>query len=117
MQNLRPSTYVSFREEWISQKKFEEATWCKTVSIGTLELNHKYPIIRAKRITTKIGSTVLMTIRDSQEDPAQTFLQKRYSDIMSDDDIQKLHKIAVFLYLPYRGVCVTSKSYFLAIEA
>ena len=57
-------------------KKFEEATWCNTVSIGTLEFNHKYLIISAKSITTKLGPNVLLTMRDSHEDPAQIFLPK-----------------------------------------
>jgi hypothetical protein len=57
-------------------QKFEEVMWDKTVSVIDLERNRKYPILRVKRITTKIGPAVVLTIRDSQEDPPQVFLPK-----------------------------------------
>jgi len=50
-----------------------------------------YPIISAKRITTKIGPTFLLIIRDSQEDPAQIFLPRRYGAVIADDDIEKIN--------------------------
>ena len=83
MQYLRytckPTTHILrfFQITMDLVKKFEEATWFKTLSIGALEHKHKYPVISAKRITTKIGPTVLLTIRDSQEDPAHNFLPRR----------------------------------------
>jgi len=97
-------------------KKFEEAMSCKTVNINTLEINHKYPITGAKRITNKFGPTILLTIRDSQSDTVQVFLPKRYSAVFSDDDMDKINTNAVSLNLVYRGICAASKSYLLAIE-
>jgi len=98
-------------------KKFEEATWCTTISARSSEHHHKYRIISAKRVTTKISPTVLLTIRDSQEDPAQIFLPKRCSAVMTDYDIERINKNAVSLHLLCRGVCAATKAYQLAIEA
>jgi len=101
----------------LSRKKFEVATLCKSVSISTLELNRKYPIISAKRITTKIGPTILLTIIDSQEDPAQIFLPRRCSAVMADGDIENINTNSVSLSLVYRGVCAAMEAYQLAIVA
>ena len=64
-------TCVSFRETTDLVKKFEEITWDKAVSVNVLELYSKYPILRAKRITTKIFPAVVLTNMDSLEDPAK----------------------------------------------
>jgi len=100
-----------------SVKKFEEATWCKTISIGALQHNHKYPIMSAKRITTKIGPTLLLTIRDSQRDPSQINLPRQYSAVMADDDMENINGNTVPLSLIYRGVCAATLAYPLSIEA
>ena len=44
-------------------KKVEEVTQDKIVSICDLERNRKYPIIWAKRLTTRIGPSVVLTSR------------------------------------------------------
>jgi len=57
-----------------------------------------------------------MTIRDSQEKPAQVFLPKSYIAIMMDDDIEKINTNPVSLYLFFRGVCEATKTNLLAME-
>jgi len=98
-------------------KRFEKATSSTLVNISSLEMNKLYPIVRAKRINTKFGSTVLLSIRDSEPKIVQIFLPKRYSDVVSDDDMGKNNSKAVSLNLIYKGICDTSKSYLLAIES
>jgi len=44
-------------------KRFEEATAYASVNINTLEPHKLYPIVRAKRIPTKYGPTVVLTLR------------------------------------------------------
>ena len=54
-------------------QKLEGVIWDKTLSVCDSERNRKYPILRAKRtkrITTSIGRDVVLTLRDSLEDPA-----------------------------------------------
>jgi len=97
-------------------EKFEEATSCQSVNINSLDTDKKYPIVRSKRITSKFGPTVLLTIRDSESTTIQTFLPKRYSAVVSDDDIEKINNKVVSLNLMYMGICEKSRSYLLKIE-
>jgi hypothetical protein len=59
---------------------------------------------------------VVLTIRDAGATPAQIFLPRRYSDVISDTDIEQINSNAVFLRLVYKGVCSKTKAYLLAIE-
>ena len=68
-------------------KRFEEATAYASVNVNTLEPHKLYPIIRAKRIPTRYGPTVVMTLLIAENNNVQVFLPKRYSDVMSDADI------------------------------
>jgi len=98
-------------------KRFEEATAYTSVNLTSLEPNELYPIVRAKRITIKYRSTVLLTLRVSETSIVQVFLPKRYCDVWSDDDMDSINSKAVSLHFVYKGVCETSKSYLLAIES
>jgi len=97
-------------------KKFEETTSCQSVNINSLDTDKKYPIVRAKRITSKFGPTVLLTICDSESTTVQIFLPKRNSAVVSDDDIEKISNKVVSLNLMYMGICEKSRSYLLKIE-
>jgi len=101
-------------------KKFENATVSASsasVTISTLVLNTLYPIVRAKRITTKFGSTVLLSIRDSDEQLVQIFFPKRLASVVSDEDIAKINSRSIYLNLMYKGICEKTKSYLLAIDS
>jgi len=98
-------------------KRFEEATAYASVSVNTLEPHKLYPIIRAKRIPTKYGPSVVLTLCIAETNIVQVFLPKRYSDVVSDSDIDAVNSKAVSLHLVYKGVSESSKSYFLAIES
>jgi len=97
-------------------KKFEEATTRQSVNINSLDTDKKYPIVRAKRITSKIGPTVLLTIRESESTTVQIFLPKRNSAVVSVDDIEKINNKLVSLNLMYLGLCEKSRSFLLKIE-
>ena len=97
-------------------KKIEEATSCQSVNINSLETDKKYPIVRAKRMTSKFGPTVLLTIRDSESTTVQIFLRKRYSAVVSEDGIEKINNKLVSLDVIYMGICEKSRSYLLKIE-
>ena len=45
--------------------KFQAETSCNSVKISALEVERKYPIIRAERIETKFRISVLFNILDS----------------------------------------------------
>ena len=97
-------------------KRFEETTAYASVSMSSLEPHNGYPIIWAKRLTTKFGMSVLFTPRRSDTTVVQVFLPHRYSDIVIDADIHSIISVAIELNLVYKGVCESSKAYLLAID-
>jgi len=59
-------------------KRFEEATAYASVSLTSLEPHELYPISRAKRISTKYGATLVLTLRISETSIVQVFLPTPY---------------------------------------
>ena len=86
-------------------KRFEEATAYASVSVATLEPQKRYPIIRAKGLSTKYGMSVVCTLRSFDTSTVQVFLPQRYSDVVTDADIQSINSGALSLTLVYKGVC------------
>ena len=97
-------------------QKFDGVACETIISVTELDLNPKHRILRAKRLTTRFGPTVVLTIRGEGAAPAQIFLPRRYSDVITDTDIEQINSNAVFLHLVYKGVFSTTKAYLLAIE-
>jgi len=97
-------------------RKFEDASYSRSINIGELDKDNKYPIFRTKRITTMIVPTTRLTIHDSESAALQIFLPKRYSEFISDDDIDEINRNLVSLNLIFKSTCPKSRSYLLAIE-
>ena len=97
-------------------KKFEYATSSPSLNISEVDTDRKYTIVSVKRITTKFGATTLLTIHDSDSASLQIFLPKHYSEVISDDDIDKIKKKSVSLNLIYKKTCPKTRSYLLEIE-
>jgi len=72
-------------------RKFEIATSCRSVSLGSLESDQQYPIVHVERINTRYGQSVLLAILDSSTSSVKVFLQKRYGDVVSDEDLQVIN--------------------------
>ena len=53
--------------------KFEIATSCLSVSLGSLEPDRPYPIVHAERVTTRYGQSVLVAIMDSPRSSVKFF--------------------------------------------
>jgi len=81
---------LPYRQRMDLAKRFEEANSSTSVIISTSLINILYPIVRAKPINTKFEPTILLSIRESDENIVQIFLPKRYGDVVYDDDIKKL---------------------------
>jgi len=85
-------------------KRFDGATTYATVSVASLEPHKRHPVIRAKRLSTKYGMSVVFTLRNSDTSVVQVFLPQRYSDVVTDADIQSINSECVDLNLVYKGV-------------
>ena len=72
-------------------KRFEEATAYASVNVNTLEPHKLYAIISPKRIPTKYGLSVVLPLRIAETNNVQGFLPKRYSDVVSDADIDAIN--------------------------
>jgi len=97
-------------------KKFQMAT-CYIVKIDSLEVDRKYPIIKAERVTTRFGKTILLCIQNSTTlNLFKIFLPKRYAETFTDDDLNVINTKKVKLNLIYKGMCDQTKSFKLAIE-
>jgi hypothetical protein len=97
-------------------QKFREANICHFVKVNKLQVDKKYSIVDARRADTKYGECILLSIRDSPTNIVKVFLPKRYSLIITDDDIEAINSAKVILHLIYKGTCVTTNSFLLEIE-
>jgi len=96
-------------------QKFDGVSCDTTVSVSELDENRKYRFLQARRLTTRFGPTVILTVKSEGATPVQVFLPRRYSDVFSDTDIEQINSNAIFLHLLFRGICPTTKAYLLAI--
>jgi hypothetical protein len=83
-------------------KKLVESSSCDTIKIGSLDHGKPYPITQAQRVGTRCGPTILLTIRESELGLKKIFLPRRYSDVITDEDIESFNQGK--LYEIYRGV-------------
>ena len=90
-------------------KRFEETTTYASDSVFSLEPHKPYPITRAIPISTKYGLSVSLTLRGSDTGVVEVFLAQRYSDVMTDADLESINSKAVALNLVYKGICESSK--------
>ena len=97
-------------------QKFDGVTCDTTVSVSELDVNRKYRILRAKRLTTRFGPTEILSVKGEDAAPVQIFLPRKYSDVFTDTDIEQINSNAVFIHLFFKGVCPTTKACLLAIE-
>jgi hypothetical protein len=98
------------------QQKFAMATACRSIPIGSFEVDQLYPIVNAERAVTKFGPTVTLTINLTATSTAKVFLPKRYSLAFSVGNIDDINQVRVSLHLRYEGTCTNSKSFKLSIE-
>ena len=97
-------------------KQFQKASSSNTIQIGSMEVDRKYPIVRAERAVTKFGKTILLYLRESPSILVKVFLPTRYSSVFTDDDVNSVNSGEVSVNLVYRETCPKTKSYMLAVE-
>jgi hypothetical protein len=96
--------------------KFEEADISDVIQVSEMEIGKRYLICNARRVHTRYGSSVLLTIEGFSERPVSVFLPKRYSSVFTDDDICRIHYKRTVLHVIYKGTNERSKAYKMSIE-
>ena len=88
-------------------RKFEIATSCRSVYLGSLEPDQKYPIVHAERINTRYGQSVLLAMLDTTT-TVKISLPKRYGDVVADEDLKVINSNRLALYPIYKRTCPKS---------
>ena len=74
------------------------------IKINAMEMNTKYPI-RAERVTTKFGPTILLHIKETLYRIVKIFISKRYSSVIPDENMEFINSQKASLNLIYKGTC------------
>jgi hypothetical protein len=98
-------------------QKFEATCSTHVISIGSLDVGLKYPILLATQATTPYGQSIVLTLRDDEEaTAAKVFLPGRYYSIFSDTDIDDINSQKIRYYLVYKGQNEKAKAFDIVIK-
>jgi len=86
------------------------------IKVNELVVGKKYPISKARRLDTKYGESILITVLEFSENPVSVFLPKRYAGVFTDDDIERINSKRTKLQMIYKGTCDKTSAYMLEIE-
>jgi hypothetical protein len=98
------------------RRRIAELESCHYMSVRSLETDRKYSILSAERMQTKYGPSIVLTLLDSPERLIRVFLPRRYYSVFTEEDITEINTLGVKLCLVYKGTCVDTKAFKLAIE-
>jgi hypothetical protein len=93
---------------------FQQTSSNYTIKLNRLVKDQQYPITCAKRDTTRFGPAVLLTIWES-ENSLKVFLPRRYSEIMTDEDLTNVNSGKEKWNLVYKDKCSQTNGHLLAI--
>jgi hypothetical protein len=83
--------------------KFRNVVATLTVSVSSLYIDHRYPVVHVDHVKTKFGPTIRMAIREQDDNFVKVFLPKRYADVIGDEDVADINEQRVLLNLVYKG--------------
>jgi hypothetical protein len=83
--------------------------------LESLDIEKPYLIRQAERVSTRFGPTGLISTCDSEFALKKVFLPRRYTEVVTDEDIDRFNSNKSKLYLIYRGLCAQTNGFLLAI--
>ena len=86
-------------------RKFQMATACSLLTIGSLGPDQHYTVVHAERVNTRYGPIVLLAILEYSTTSVKAFQPKRHGEVESDEDIEDINSGHVQLYLVHKGTC------------
>ena len=72
--------------EWVNDVTYN------IVHVNSLTVDKNDPMVKAERVRTKYGETILLSIRDSAQQLFKLFLPKRYGMVFKDEDITSINE-------------------------
>jgi len=97
-------------------RKIQELDSCYSMRLSSLQVDRKYPITHVERIATRFGPAVVVAIRDTPDRILKVFMPRRFYSAFADQDIEDINSATVMLYLMYKGQCVNTHAFKVAIE-
>lgn len=86
-------------------RKFRDETTCGVIPIDQLQIEVKHHILRAERVNTRYGPSIVLTIRCPDFQRYRVYLPRRYCIVVTDDDITDINERQIMLHLVYKGTC------------
>jgi hypothetical protein len=97
-------------------ERFAETSCIQAIHIGSLDKETPYSVVRAERMNTKYGVSILLTIKMSPGKVVSIFLPKRYTPVFSDVDIDSINNGTVKVDIVYRGTCEQTNAHLLSLR-
>jgi hypothetical protein len=95
--------------------KFHEEATCDLIPVDNLQVEVKNLILRAERVSTRYGPSIVLTLRGPESQRYKVYLPRRYSAQVTDDDITAINQHHAVLYLVYKGTCRSTSQHLLNI--
>jgi hypothetical protein len=86
------------------------------MKLSSLQVDRKYPITHVKRVGTRFGPAIVLTIRDTPDQILEVFMPRRFYSAFPDVDLEEINSEKVALNLVYKGQCVNTYAFKVAIE-
>jgi hypothetical protein len=91
-------------------RKFDEEAPCDIIPIDNLQVDVPHPILRAERVYTRYGPTILFTLQGPESRRYRVYLPRRHAALVTDDDIIEINDRKAVLNLVFKGTCLNIKT-------
>ena len=85
-------------------QKFRDAVSGGAIHITSLSEGTRYPVLHCKRVGTKYGDAVRLTVREEPDDNiVRVFLPRHYGAAIAEDDMAAINNRRIQYFLVYKG--------------
>jgi hypothetical protein len=74
-------------------RKFHEESTCDVIPIDKLQVEVKHVILRAERVYTRYGPSIVLTLRGPESRRYKMYLPRRCCGLFTDDDVTAINDI------------------------
>jgi hypothetical protein len=93
-------------------RKFHEESTCDLIPIDKLQVEVQHRILRAERVYTRYGPSVVLTLQDLESRRYRIYLPRRYCALIADEDIT-IYDRRIILNLICKGTCRATSQHLL----